>query len=134
MIRCAAQKENSMTVVILSDEEAERQRGLLLGLQVALDGLGIQAVLARNHHLGLPTEHARVSGACGQKPPSLHVFAGLLGMVRVQVNDESFVLATGQSFAARDAEKAAVEIRALSGLDLSHAGSSLRVVSDRAEG
>jgi len=125
-----------MTDVILADEEAERQRGLLLGLQVALDGLGIRAVLARNHHLGLPTPHARVSGACGQKPPSLHVFAGVLGMVRVQVDvseepddesgEDSFALATGQSFPAGDAGKAADEICRLAGLGLSRAGSSLR--------
>src|SRR6185437_16638747 len=97
----------AMTVVILTDEEAERQRGLLLGLQAALDGLGIQAVLARNHHLGLPTEHTRVSGTCGQKPPSLHVFAGGLGLLRVQVSDESFALV----IPAGDAEKAAEDIR-----------------------
>ena len=122
-----------MTVVILKDEEAELQRRLLLGLQVALDGLGIEAVLARNHHLGLPTEYVRVSGVCGQKPPSLHVFAGLLGMVRVQVCDGSFALATGESFPAADAEKAAFEIRRLAGPGLSLAGSSLRVAANRAE-
>jgi hypothetical protein len=126
-----------MTDVILADAEAERQRGLLLGLQAALDGLGIEAVLARNHHLGLPTPFARVSGACGQKPPSLHVFAGLLGMVRVQVHvneepddessEEYFALATGQSFPSGDAGKAADEIRRLAGLGLSRAGSSRRI-------
>jgi len=118
-----------MTVVILTDEEAERQRGLLLGLQAALDGLGIQAVLARNHHLGLPTEHTRVSGTCGQKPPSLHVFAGGLGLLRVQVSDESFALV----IPAGDAEKAAEDIRRLAGLDLSRAGSPVRAAADRAQ-
>ncbi|HUC59123.1 MAG TPA: hypothetical protein VMA95_17100 [Streptosporangiaceae bacterium] len=113
-----------MTDDILTDEEAERQRGLLLGLQAALDGLGIESVLARNHHLGLPTEYVPVSGASGLKPPSLHVFAGRLGLVRVQVGDGSFALATGQSFPAGDAGKAAEEIRRLAGLDLSRAGSS----------
>jgi len=126
-----------MTDVILRADEAERQRGLLLSLQVALDGLGIRAVLARNHHLGLPTEYVPVSGACGLKAPSLHVFAGLLGMVRVQVqvseksdgesSDEYFALATGQSFSAGDAEKAALEIRRLAGLGLCRAGSSRRI-------
>lgn len=115
-----------MAVVILTDDEAERQRRLLLGLQVALDGLGIGSVLARNHHLGLPTEHVRVSPVCGLKPPSLHVFAGKPGMVRVQVSDESFALATGQSFPVGDAGKAADGIRQLAGLDGVRAGSSLR--------
>jgi hypothetical protein len=133
-----AERETARTDVtsgpaILSDEEAERQRMLLLRLRVALGGLGIEAVLARNHHLGLPTEYVRVSGVCGLKPPSLHVFAGLLGMVRVQVSDGSFALATGQSFPAEDAEKAAYEIRRLAGPGLSNAGSSLRVAADRAE-
>jgi hypothetical protein len=95
-------------------------------LQVALGGLGIRSVLARNHHLGLPTEHARVSGVCGQKPPSLHVFAGRLGLLRVQVSDGSFALATGQSFPAGDAEAAALDISRL-------ADSSLLVTADRAE-
>jgi hypothetical protein len=122
-----------MTVVILKDAEAERQRGLLLGLQVALDGLGIRAVLARNHHLGLPTEFAPVSGVCGQKPPSLHVFAGSLGMVRVQVSDGSFVLATGQSLPIKDAGKAAEEFRRLAGLDRARAGSASRSAADKAE-
>src|SRR5712691_9470613 len=99
-----------MAGVILRDEEAERQRGLLLGLEVALGGLGIRAVLARNHHLGLPTEHAPVSGACGLKPPSLHVFAGRLGLLRVQVSGGSYALATGHSFPVGDAETAAGEI------------------------
>ena len=126
-----------MTDVILADAEAERQRGLLLGLQVALDGVGIQAVLARNHHLGLPTKYVPVSGACGLKAPVLFVFAGLLGMVRVQVHvskksdDESgdvfFALATGQSFPAGDAGKAADEIRRLAGRGLSCGGSSRRI-------
>ena len=125
-----------MTDVILADAEAERQRGLLLGLQVALDGVGIQAVLARNHHLGLPTEYVPVSGACGLKAPVLFVFAGLLGMVRVQVHvskksdDESadfFALATGQSLPAGDAGKAAEGIRRLAGLGLSRDGSSRRI-------
>ncbi len=126
-----------MTDVILAAEEAERQRGLLLGLQVALDGVGIQAVLARNHHLGLPTPFARVSGVCGLKAPVLFVFAGVLDMVRVQVHvseesdgesdDESFALVTGQSFPAGDAGKAADEIRRLAGLGLSRAGSSRRI-------
>jgi hypothetical protein len=111
-----------MADVILKDEEAERQRGLLLGLQVVLGDLGIRAVLARNHHLGLPTEYVRVSGACGQKPPSLHVFAGRLGLLRVHVSDGSFVLAAGQSFPAQDAETAAGEIRRLAGLDHVAAG------------
>jgi len=31
-----------MTDVILADAEAERQRGLLLGLQVALDGVAFR--------------------------------------------------------------------------------------------
>jgi hypothetical protein len=106
-----------MADVILKDEEAERQRGLLLGLQVALGDLGIRAVLARDHHLGLPTEYVRVSGVCGQKPPSLHVFAGRLGLLRVHVSDGSFALATGQSFPAEDAGTAAGEIRRLAGLD-----------------
>jgi hypothetical protein len=124
-----------MAVVILSDKEAERQRGLLLGLQVALDGLGIQAVLARNHHLGLPTEHAPVSGVCGLKPPSLHVFAGQGqdGLLRVQVSNGSFALATGQSFPAGDAGKAAAGIRRLAGLGLPRAGSSARAVADGAQ-
>jgi hypothetical protein len=99
--------------VILKDEEAERQRGLLLRLQVALGNLSIRAVLARNHHLGLPTEHARVSGACGLKPPSLHVFTGTLGLLRVQVSGQSYALATGQSFAAGNAETTAQEISRL---------------------
>ncbi len=99
-----------MVGVILKDGEAERQRGLLLRLQVALDGLGIRAVLARNHHLGLPTEHVQVSAACGLKPPSLHVFAGRLGLLRVQVSDGSYALATGHSFPVGDAETAAEEI------------------------
>lgn len=125
-----------MTDLILADAEAERQRGLLLGLQVALDGLGIQAVLARNHHLGLPTENVPVSAACGLKPPTLHMFAGSLGLVRVRVHvskksddesaEESFALATGQSFPAGDAGKAADEIRRLAGFDLLPAGSSVR--------
>jgi hypothetical protein len=123
-----------MTDVILADAEAERQRGLLLGLQVALNGLGIQAVLARNHHLGLPTEYVPVSAVSGLKPPTLHVFAGVLGMIRVQVHvskksddesgEESFALTTGQSFPAGDAGRAADEIRRLAGLGLSRAGSS----------
>jgi hypothetical protein len=99
-----------MAGVILRDEEAERQRGLLLVLQAALGGLGIRAVLARNHHLGLPTEHARVSGACGLKPPSLHVFAGRLGLLRVQVSGGSFAVATGHCFPVGDPEAAAQEI------------------------
>jgi len=99
--------------VILSDEEAERQRALLLGLQAALGGLGVQAVLARNHHLGLRTEFAPVSAACGLKPPVLHIFTARDGVVRVHVSDGSFALATGQSFPAGDAEKAAKEISCL---------------------
>ncbi len=99
-----------MTSMILKDEEAERQRGLLLRLQSALGDLGIQAILARNHHLGLPTEHAPVSGECGQKPPVLHIFADGDSLLRVQVNDGSFALATGQSFPAGNTEKAAKEI------------------------
>jgi hypothetical protein len=106
-----------MTDMILTDEEAERQRGLLLGLQAALDRLGIRAILARHHHLSLPTEYVRVSGTCGQKPPSLHVFAGRLGLLRVHVSGRSFVPATGQSFPAGDAEATAGEIRRLAGLD-----------------
>ncbi len=123
-----------MTDVILADAEAERQRGLLLGLQVALDGLGIQAVLARNHHLGLRTEYVPVSAVSGLKPPTLHVFAGSLGLVRVRVHvskksddesgEESFALATGQSFPAGDAGNAADGIRRLTGIGHSRPGSS----------
>jgi hypothetical protein len=122
-----------MTDEILRDEEAERQRGLLLGLQAALDGLGIESVLARNHRLALPTKYVQVSGASGLKPPSLHVFAVRLGLVRVQVSDgESFLLATGQSFPARDAVRAADEIRRLAGLDLCPAA-SLRSEANEAQ-
>jgi hypothetical protein len=94
----------------LSDGEAERQRVLLLRLQAALGGLGVQAVLARNHHLGLPTDFAPVSGACGLKSPVLHVFSARDGLVRVQVRDGSFAVATGQSFPVGDQDKAAQEI------------------------
>lgn len=126
-----------MTVVILKDEEAERQRGLLFGLQVALGGIGISSVLARNHHLGLPTEYVPVSGVCGQKPPSLYVFAGRLGVVRVQVQvsdesgDDLFALATGESFPAGDAGTTADEICRLAGLD--RAGFPALAAADKRE-
>jgi hypothetical protein len=99
-----------MTSAILKDEEAERRRGLLVRLQAALGDLGIRAVCARNHHLGLPTEFAPVSGKCGQKPPILYIFTSTDGMLQVQVSDGSYALPTGQSYPVNDAEKAAQEI------------------------
>jgi hypothetical protein len=99
-----------MTSAILRDDEAERQRRLLVQLQAALGDLGIRAIWARNHHLGLPTEFARVSGQCGQKPPVLYIFTGTQGTLRVQVSDGSYALATGQSYSVRDTGTAAQEI------------------------
>jgi hypothetical protein len=99
-----------MTSAILKDEEAERRRELLVQLQAALGDLGIRAVCARNHHLGLPTQFAPVSGKSGQKPPVLYVFTGRDGMLQVQVNDGSYALPTGQSYPVSDAKKAAQEI------------------------
>ncbi len=99
--------------LILKDGEAERQRQLLVQLKAALADVGVQSIVARNHHIGLPTEYAHVSGACGLKPPILFVRAADDGVVRVQVSDRSYVLATGQSFPAGDTETAAQEISSL---------------------
>lgn len=122
-----------MASVILNDDEAERQRGLLVRLQAALGDLGIRAVWARNHQLGLPTEFAQVSGVRGLKAPVLYVFTDGDVLLRVQVSDESFALATGQSFPVGDVGKAALEISRLAGLDRVRAGSSARVAAGTAE-
>jgi hypothetical protein len=100
--------------LILRADEAERQHALLVQLKAALDGFGVQAVVARNHHVGLPTEHARVSGACGLKSPILFVCTADDGVIRVQVSERSYVLATGESFPG-DAEAAARGIAGLVG-------------------
>jgi hypothetical protein len=99
--------------LILKDDEAERQRQLLVQLKAALAEIGVQSIVARNHHLGLPTEYAQVRGACGLKPPILFVGAADDGVIRVQVSDRSYVLATGQSFPAGDTKTAAQEISRL---------------------
>jgi hypothetical protein len=99
--------------LILTDEEAERQRALLVRLKVALDGLGVRAVVARNHHIGLPTEYVPVSAACGLKPPILFVCPVHDGVIRIQVSDQSYVLPTGESVPVADTETAAQEITSL---------------------
>jgi hypothetical protein len=99
--------------LILKDDEAERQRQLLVALKAALADVGVQSIVARNHHIGLPTEYAHVSGACGLKAPILFVRAADDSVIRVQVSDRTYVLATGQSFPAGDTETAAREISSL---------------------
>jgi hypothetical protein len=79
--------------------------------------------VARNHHIGLPTEYVHVSGACGLKAPILFVCAADDCMLRVQVSGRSYVLATEQLVSADDTETAAREISDL--VEAVRAGRSL---------
>jgi hypothetical protein len=92
---------------ILTNADATYQYDVLRHLQRALEDLGIPATLARTHHLGLPTEHAHVSGVSGLTPPILFIYTQLSGLMRVQVDGESYVLISGEVFPTSSPEIAA---------------------------